>query len=165
MVNPYLAPVRVRAALRSLDLRPTRGMGQNFLIDPSALDTIVAAAELTRDDTVIEVGPGLGVLTWELLRRAGRVVAVELDKRLAARLGQEFASAAKLTVVQGDILKLPPDQLLADYQPATQGPRTTQRVPGREPDTENREQRTKNKAASAEKTARDTQHATRNACQ
>jgi 16S rRNA (adenine1518-N6/adenine1519-N6)-dimethyltransferase len=119
MENPYLTPGRVRAALRSLDLRPTRGMGQNFLVDPPALDTIVAAAELMPDDTVVEVGPGLGVLTWELLRRAGRVVAVELDRRLAARLHEEFADARNLEIVQGDILNLAPEQLLANHRRPT----------------------------------------------
>jgi 16S rRNA (adenine1518-N6/adenine1519-N6)-dimethyltransferase len=113
MENPYLDPSRVRAALRALDLRPTRGMGQNFLTDPAALNAIVSAAELTTDDTVVEVGPGLGVLTWELLRRVGRVVAVELDKRLAARLHEEFASP-RLNVVQADILNVAPGQLLGD---------------------------------------------------
>ncbi len=114
MENPYLDPARVRAALRSLDLRPARDMGQNFLTDASALGTIVAAAELTPHDTVIEVGPGLGVLTWELLQHAGRVVAVELDRRLAERLRQEFAPEPRLTVVQSDILKLPPGDLVKD---------------------------------------------------
>src|SRR3954465_14964163 len=102
MENPYIAPARVRAALRSLDLHPTRGMGQNFLIEPDALNAIVSAAELTADDIVIEVGPGLGVLTGELLTRAGHVLAVELDRRLAERLGQEFADQPKLTIVQSD---------------------------------------------------------------
>jgi 16S rRNA (adenine1518-N6/adenine1519-N6)-dimethyltransferase len=148
MDNPYLTPGRVRAALRSLDLRPTRGMGQNFLVDPPALDTIVAAAELTPDDTVVEVGPGLGVLTWELLRRAGRVVAVELDRRLAARLQEEFAEAATLEIVQGDILNLAPEQLLADHRLA-------------EPRTENREPDTENKATiDTGHPTLDTQHAT-----
>src|SRR5262245_60261220 len=119
METPYLTPGRVRAALRSLDLRPTRSMGQNFLVDPPTLDTIVAAAELTPDDTVVEVGPGLGVLTWELLRHAGRVVAVELDRRLAARLHEEFAGTRNLEIVQGDILNLAPEQLLADDRPPT----------------------------------------------
>src|SRR6187551_642207 len=113
MENPYITSARVRAALRALDLHPTRGMGQNFLIDPDALGAIVAAAELTPDDTVIEVGPGLGVLTWELLQRGGRVVAVELDRRLVDRLHQEFPDHPKLTILQGDILNLPPEQILA----------------------------------------------------
>jgi 16S rRNA (adenine1518-N6/adenine1519-N6)-dimethyltransferase len=112
MENPYVNPSRVRAALRSLDLRPTRGMGQNFLIDSEALGAIVDAAELTPGDTVLEVGPGLGVLTWELLGRAGHVVVVELDRRLADRMHQEFADRPNLTIVQGDILNLPPEHLL-----------------------------------------------------
>jgi len=119
MQNPYLDPTRVRAALRSLGLHPTREMGQNFLTDASALGAIVAAAELTPNDIVIEIGPGLGVLTWELLQRAGRVVAVELDRRLAERLSQEFAQAPRLTIVQSDILKLPPGDLIADHRPPT----------------------------------------------
>jgi 16S rRNA (adenine1518-N6/adenine1519-N6)-dimethyltransferase len=112
MDNPYITSARVRAALRALDLRPTRGMGQNFLIDPDALGAIVGAAELTDAETVIEVGPGLGVLTWELLSRAGRVAVVELDRRLADRLEQELAGQPKLTIVQGDILNLSPEQIL-----------------------------------------------------
>ena len=119
MENPYITPTRVRAALRALDLRPTRGMGQNFLIDPDALGAIVGAAELTSDNTVIEVGPGLGVLTWELLNHAGHVVAVELDRRLADRLREEFIDHPKLTIVQGDILNLAPEQLLGDHRPPT----------------------------------------------
>ncbi|MCX7789556.1 MAG: 16S rRNA (adenine(1518)-N(6)/adenine(1519)-N(6))-dimethyltransferase RsmA [Chloroflexaceae bacterium] len=111
-MNPYLNPQRVRAALRALDLRPTRGMGQNFLIDPGALTTIVEAADLRPDDLVIEVGPGLGVLTWELTRRAGFTIAVELDKRLAARLRDEFAGAP-LAIVQADVLRVSPGELLA----------------------------------------------------
>jgi 16S rRNA (adenine1518-N6/adenine1519-N6)-dimethyltransferase len=113
MENPYLHPSRVRAALRSLELRPTRGMGQNFLIDDTALQAIVAAADLQKTDTVLEIGPGLGVLTWELVQRAGRVVAVELDKRLAARLREEFAQQPNLTIVQSDILNVAPGEVLA----------------------------------------------------
>lgn len=111
LMNPYLAPQRIHAALRALDLRPTRGMGQNFLIDAVALAAIVDAAELQPTDLAVEVGPGLGVLTWELVRRAGAVVAVELDKRLAARLHDEFPDE-RLRIVQGDILRLPPGGLL-----------------------------------------------------
>jgi 16S rRNA (adenine1518-N6/adenine1519-N6)-dimethyltransferase len=112
MENPYIAPARVKAALRALDLHPSRGMGQNFLIDPTALQAIVAAAELTPADTVVEVGPGLGVLTWELLRHVGSLRAVELDRRLAERLRDEFGPDPRLTIIQGDILRLPPDAIL-----------------------------------------------------
>jgi 16S rRNA (adenine1518-N6/adenine1519-N6)-dimethyltransferase len=118
MTNPYTTPARVRAALRALHIQPTRGMGQHFLVDPEALQTIVAAAELAPHEQVIEIGPGLGVLTWELLQQTNHVLAVELDKRLAARLPAELASTAGaqrvagLHIVQGDVLRLPPAQLL-----------------------------------------------------
>lgn len=88
-------------------------MGQNFLLDGYVLATIVAEATLTPSDTVIEVGPGLGVLTWELLARAGRVICVELDRRLADRLAAEFRDRANLVLVQGDVLELAPADLLA----------------------------------------------------
>lgn len=134
--NPFLDPRRVQAALRGLELRPTRGMGQNFLIDPHALATIVAAADLQADDVIVEVGPGLGVLTWELTQRSRYVVAVELDKRLAARLHQEFRTthaeppAPSLTgtppsppvlhLLQADVLDLSPPALLQQAQAAWQ---------------------------------------------
>jgi 16S rRNA (adenine1518-N6/adenine1519-N6)-dimethyltransferase len=111
-MNPYLDPQRVQAALRSLDLRPTRGMGQNFLIDADALDAIVEAAELVPSDLAVEVGPGLGVLTWELTQRAGLTLAVELDKRLAARLHDEFPTAP-LKIIQADVLRISPSAILA----------------------------------------------------
>lgn len=106
MNNPYILPGRVRAALNSLDLRPSRELGQNFLVDPHALQQIVDAAMLTPDDTVLEVGPGLGVLTYELVQHAGRVLSIELDKRLAARLQAEFARTPNLTVIQSDVMRV-----------------------------------------------------------
>ncbi len=114
-MNPYLSPSRVRAALRTLAIRPSRGMGQNFLIDPQVLAAIVAAAELDPSNLVVEVGPGLGVLTWELLRSAKCVVSIELDRRLANRLQHEFAdaiAAASLRIIQGDILEQSPRDIL-----------------------------------------------------
>ncbi len=112
--NPYITPGRIRAALQRMDVRPTKGMGQNFLTDQDALDAIVAAAELQPDDIVLEVGPGLGVLTWELVQRVNRVVAVELDRRLAERLQHEFPADGPLSLIQRDILNLPPGDALAE---------------------------------------------------
>jgi 16S rRNA (adenine1518-N6/adenine1519-N6)-dimethyltransferase len=88
-------------------------MGQNFLLDGDILNTIVAEASLTASDTVLEVGPGLGVLTWELLLRAGKVICVELDRRLADRLAAEFRDRPHFHLVQGDILKFAPADLLS----------------------------------------------------
>jgi 16S rRNA (adenine1518-N6/adenine1519-N6)-dimethyltransferase len=102
-------------------------MGQNFLTDSTALNTIVQAANLTTADIVIEVGPGLGVLTWELLHLAGQVLSVELDRRLAARLREEFASWFNFTLVEGDILTLPPAAILAAHHAKPDGNAETQR--------------------------------------
>src|SRR6185369_6882172 len=108
--NPYADPRRVRAALTSLGLRPSKGMGQNFLIDAEPLEQMLAAAQIGPADLVIEVGPGLGILTWELLRSAGRVVSIELDHRLAERLADELAGTANFQLIQADILEITPAQ-------------------------------------------------------
>lgn len=81
-------------------------MGQNFLIDLTYAARIVDAAALTPRDTVLEIGPGPGVLTGRLADRAGCVVAVELDARLVAQLRADLAPRTNVTIVEGDILEL-----------------------------------------------------------
>lgn len=113
MRNPMLDPATVRSALRTLGVRPTRAMGQNFLIDAGALATIVTAGAVDANTTVVEVGPGLGVLTWELIARAQHVISIELDARLAERLRTVFADVPHLTVVHQDILQTDVAQVTA----------------------------------------------------
>ena len=111
--------VQVEKLLRQSGIRPKKRLGQHFLIDEAILDTIVVAAELSPEDIVIEVGPGLGVLTAELARGAGKVIAVELDAKLASFLKRRLASLANVDVVGADILKVSPSQLLetkGDYK-------------------------------------------------
>jgi len=105
-------PAQVKRQLRQSGLRARKSLGQHFLADASVLQTIVEAAELSPADTVIEVGPGLGILTAELVRRAGNVVAVELDTKLALQLKRRLASPANLRVINADILKVSPSELL-----------------------------------------------------
>ena len=81
---------RTKKLLASHDLRARKGLGQNFLVDGSILKKITAAAELTPADTVIEVGPGLGVLTETLVEQAGKVITIELDSNLADILKSTF---------------------------------------------------------------------------
>jgi len=97
-------PSEVRALLAQLDFHPSRILGQNFLIDRNILGILLEAADLSPADAVVEVGPGLGVLTETLLARAGAVTAVEKDRRLASYLQDRFAGESKLNLIRSDIL-------------------------------------------------------------
>ena len=107
-----LSSVEAKKLLRQSSVKAKKGLGQHFLIDEAVLDTIISAAELSPEDTVIEVGPGLGILTTHLARQAGQVIAVELDTKLAQLLRQKLASSNNVTVVNADILKTNLSQLL-----------------------------------------------------
>lgn len=96
----------VPALLRAYDLKPRKGLGQNFLLDPSALGRILAAADLTPDDVVVEVGSGLGTLTQPLVRQAGRVLAIEIDPHLVAVLHELLADEPNVQILEGDILRI-----------------------------------------------------------
>ena len=104
----------IRDLIRIYNLDPKKSLGQNFLVDEQHLDRVVAAADLTADDTVLEIGPGLGALTRRLAAKAGRVIAVELDDRLITILRAQFATQSHVSIVHGDILKLNPVDLLAE---------------------------------------------------
>lgn len=80
-------------------------MGQNFLINPRVLDKIVAAAEITKENVVLEVGPGTGNLTKKLAEKAGKVIAVEKDRRLIETLKEKFRDT-NVEVIESDILTL-----------------------------------------------------------
>ena len=96
--------------------RPKKRLGQHFLIDEAVLEDILSAAQLSRGDIVIEVGPGLGVLTEALARCGARVIAVELDPRLAAMLRKRLSSFTDLKIIHADILETTAERLLQDYQ-------------------------------------------------
>jgi len=108
-----LARLTPRALLRRLGLSARKGFSQSFLTDQYVVGDIIAAAELRATDEVLEVGPGLGVLTRELVKVAGRVVAVELDRRLAELLPRLVAGATNLQVVQGDYLEFDPSAVFS----------------------------------------------------
>jgi len=106
-----LGATEIRRLAGELDVRPTKTLGQNFVIDGNTIRRIVAAAHLDPGETVLEVGPGLGSLTLGLLDAAARVVAVEIDPKLAARLPQTVAefrpgAAGNLDVVPADALRV-----------------------------------------------------------
>lgn len=99
-----LPPLDIAALLRAHRLRPKKGLGQNFLADPAALERIVSAAEIPTGACVLEIGPGLGSLTRCLALAAGSVIAVELDRALLPALQEVLAPFANVRIVAGDIL-------------------------------------------------------------
>ena len=97
--------VDAKSQLHRLGARAKKGLGQHFLSDRNVLDKIISAAELASSDTVIEVGPGLGILTEELLKKAGQVIAIEVDSKLASSLEKKLYKSPQLTVLNADILQ------------------------------------------------------------
>ena len=104
----------VPALLRQYGLRPDKSLGQNFLLDESALRRVLEAAQVSGQDTVLEIGAGLGSLTCYLAGQAQRVVAVELDANLLPPLRQVLSPYTNVTLIHGDILALDPAQLLLE---------------------------------------------------
>lgn len=98
---PRIDALAVRRTLRDAGLRARHGLSQNFLADPDVLEAILAEAQPTHGRRVLEIGPGLGMLTGALLAAGATVTAVELDRRLAAYLRAQFAGALELAASDG----------------------------------------------------------------
>lgn len=88
--------------------------GQNFLIDEHVLDKIIRAAEITKDDFVLEIGPGIGTMTQYLAENAGRVMAVEIDKNLIPILSETLKEYENVTILNADILKVDIEQIVTE---------------------------------------------------
>jgi len=96
----------IKRELNRLGIPPLKRFGQHFLIDRQVRDAMIATAQLSFEDRVLEIGPGLGFLTTELVKRAGQVLAVEKDRALASYLADRFSKVQNLSVIQGDALTL-----------------------------------------------------------
>ncbi|MDR1927354.1 MAG: 16S rRNA (adenine(1518)-N(6)/adenine(1519)-N(6))-dimethyltransferase RsmA [Oscillospiraceae bacterium] len=103
---PDEAPIQYRALLQRHGFRFSKAMGQNFLINPTVCPRMAALCGTDRHSAVLEIGPGAGVLTRELARLAGKVLALELDRRLFPVLEESLAGLENVTLLQGDVLKL-----------------------------------------------------------
>lgn len=104
-----LGAAEIRQLAEKLDIRPTKKLGQNFVIDPNTIRRIVSASEITPEDLVVEIGPGLGSLTLGILEIVPRAIAVEIDERLAQELPNtisKHAPASQLDLVVADALKV-----------------------------------------------------------
>jgi len=107
-------PQNTIAILQKYGFSFQKKFGQNFLIDTHVLDKIVAAAQITKDDVVVEIGPGIGTLTQYLAYHAKKVIAVEIDKTLLPILEETLAPYENARVIHNDILKLDLNQLVQE---------------------------------------------------
>jgi 16S rRNA (adenine1518-N6/adenine1519-N6)-dimethyltransferase len=107
-----LPPLNVQQLLHKAGLRPDKRLGQNFLLDEAALQSVVKAAQIEPQDTVLEIGPGLGSLTRHLALASSQVIAVELDGRLIPLLNEVLVPYPNVQLLQGDILTINLSQLL-----------------------------------------------------
>ena len=113
MLHPKIATVSAtRHILKTFNLRASKRLGQNFLIDAGVVDGILNAAEISAGEEVLEIGPGIGTLTQGLLECGAFVTAVEVDKKLPAVLAQTLAGYENFKLVQGDILKVDVEKLM-----------------------------------------------------
>ncbi|MGD8632787.1 MAG: 16S rRNA (adenine(1518)-N(6)/adenine(1519)-N(6))-dimethyltransferase RsmA [Anaerolineales bacterium] len=109
-----ISPLQARTLLRRYELKPRKTLGQNFLVNAGARESIIEIAGLNPGEVVLEIGPGLGALTERLVEEAGRVVAVELDEALFQILKTTLGDIHNLELVLGDILEFAPADLGLD---------------------------------------------------
>ena len=112
MQQNELRPLSARRLLKKFEFKPRKALGQNFVISEGLLQRIISAAELRKEDIVLEIGAGLGALTLGLAQHAGRVIALELDERFIPLLHQLLAPYPHVDIVQGDILAIEPSDLI-----------------------------------------------------
>ena len=115
MDNKLVNPQKTIETIQKYQFAFQKRFGQNFLIDSHVLDKIVNAAGITKEDCVLEIGPGIGTMTQYLAEHAGRVVAVEIDTDLLPILAETLKDYSNVTVINEDILKVDMNQLVKEY--------------------------------------------------
>ena len=108
--------IKTAELVKKYNFKFSKSLGQNFLIDDSVPRDIVSGAEVCKDDLVIEIGPGVGTLTAQLLNTAKRVVAIELDNDLIPILSQELGDNQNFTLIHNDALKVDFNEIIGDEQ-------------------------------------------------
>lgn len=106
--------IKTRDLVEKYDFKFSKALGQNFLIDDSVLNDIVNGADVNEEDLVIEIGPGVGTLTAQILKRAKRVVAIELDNDLIPILMEELGDNQKFQLIHNDALKVDFNEVIGD---------------------------------------------------
>lgn len=98
--------------LKKYSIRANKSLGQNFLINQNVVDEIVNSAEISKEDLIIEIGPGLGTLTKQLLEKAGKVICIELDERMVNILKDRFSLYENFEIINEDVLKVDLNQII-----------------------------------------------------
>lgn len=98
--------------MKKYNIKATKSLGQNFLINEEVIDKIVECSEITKEDLIIEIGPGLGTLTKELLERAGKVICIELDNKMIQILQDRFSFYDNFELINNDVLKVELQELI-----------------------------------------------------
>lgn len=106
MAEKISTPSRTKEIIEKYNFYFKKNFGQNFLIDGNVLDNIISAAKITKDDFVLEIGPGIGSLTQYLAENAGKVLAVEIDKNLIPILGETLKEYDNVEIINEDVLKI-----------------------------------------------------------
>ncbi|MBU3810716.1 MAG: 16S rRNA (adenine(1518)-N(6)/adenine(1519)-N(6))-dimethyltransferase RsmA [Candidatus Niameybacter stercoravium] len=110
-------PEGTKAVLNRYPFVFQKKFGQNFLIDPHVLDKIINAAEITKEDCVIEIGPGIGSVTQALIDNAGKVISIEIDDQLIPILTEQFGECENFRLIHKDVLKVDLHKLIAEESP------------------------------------------------
>lgn len=105
----------IKDTMKKNNLRFTKSLGQNFLKDENVLDDIIDIADVSKEDYILEIGPGLGVLTKRIAQAAKKVVAVEIDKHIIETLKSELAAFDNVEIINKDILKVDINQIKEEY--------------------------------------------------
>lgn len=114
MIERISSPIKTKEIIEKNNFYFKKNFGQNFLVDSNILDNIISAANITKDDFVLEIGPGIGSLTQYLAESAGKVVAVEIDTNLIPILKETVGDYDNLEIINEDILKLDINALVAE---------------------------------------------------
>ena len=103
---------------RKYGFHNSKSLGQNFLTDDSVIEDIAAASEIGPDDLVVEIGPGMGVLTAAVAEYAGKVTAIEIDLRLIPVLNETLAGYDNVEIINADIMNTDLNQIIAERRPS-----------------------------------------------
>lgn len=115
MIGKLTAPSTIKYIMGKYDFKFSKGLGQNFLINEMVVQDIVDGADIDDTDCILEIGPGIGVMTYEMASRAKQVTAIEIDNFLLPVLDETLASFDNITIVNNDVLKVDLEALIEDH--------------------------------------------------